>query len=201
MLRAYYEGTPASFPVQALNAMSPKYWEAGAIGMLDANGAVVVSDGSSGQIGVLADRRNTTVGIASQTFLPSNPYGAGSYGDESLFNQPGYGNSLYGTTTNSGITSNNVIPANTIPTTTLLRDETAANPNVNARYVTVYIRGGQYQTDQYDSTKTYVPNTPLYVMTDGTGRLTNVAATLPQVGVCLAPVDGNGQLKFELTLV
>jgi hypothetical protein len=201
MLRAYYEGTPASFPVTPFNASAPIYWEAGAIGMIDVNGNVLVSDGTGANgriIGVLADRRNTTVGISLQTFLPSNPYGAGSYGDESLFNQPGYGNSLYGTTG----TANNVIPANTIPTTTLLRDETAANPNVAARFVTVYIRGGQYLTDQFDTTQTYVPGASLYVMGDGSGRLTTVTnSALGVVGVCLAPKDGNGQLKFELTLV
>jgi hypothetical protein len=191
-LRKILEGTPASYPVQAFNPSAPIYWEAGAVAMLDNTGHVVVSDGTTGAIGILADRRNTTVGIANATFLPSNP---GSYGDESLFNQPGYGNSLYGVTG----TTNNVIPANTIPTTTLLRDETAANPNVGSRYVTVYIIGGIYSTDQYDTAQTYVAGQTLYADTVN-GRLTNVAKTFA-VGQCNAAPDGNGLLQFKLTLV
>ena len=194
MLRAILEGTPASFPVQALNLNSPLYWEAGAIGMIDTSGNVVVSDGSTNVFGILADRRNTTVGISSQTFLPSN---VGSYGDESLFNQPGYGNSLYGTTG----TANNVIPANTIPTTTLLRDDTAVNPNASSRFVTVYIRGGEYETDQFDTAQTYVPGQTLNVMTDNTGRLTNQTGGSLAIGVVISAKDGNGQLRFKLTLV
>jgi len=197
MLRVILEGTPASFPVQALNVNSPKYWEAGAIAMLDNTGHAVVTDGATNVFGLLADRRNTTVGISNVTFLPSNP---GNYGDESLFNQPGYGNDLYGVTG----TADNIIPANTIPTTTLLRDETAANPNATGRYVTVYIRGGVYATDQFDSTiavSSFVPAALLYAMTDGTGRLTTTQGSLPPVGVVTAPVDGNGLLTFKLSIV
>jgi hypothetical protein len=197
MLRVLLEGDPGSFPVQPLSLTTPLYWEAGAIAMLDTLGNAVVSDGVTNVFGLLADRRNTTVGISNATFLPSNP---GAYGDESLFNQPGYGNSLYGTTG----TTNNVIPANTIPTTTLLRDETASNPNVGSRFVTVYIRGGLYATDQFDSTiavTSFVPGVALYVMTDGTGRLTTTTHSLGIVGVVTAPVDGNGLLQFKLTLV
>jgi hypothetical protein len=197
MLRVLLEGDPGSFPVQALNVNSPLYWEAGAIAMLDSTGHAVVTDGATNVFGLLADRRNITVGMSNATFLPSN---IGNYGDESLFNQPGYGNSLYGTTG----TTNNVIPANTIPTTTLLRDDTAANPNSDSRYVTVYIRGGLYATDQFDSTiavSSFVPGAPLYAMTDNSGRLSTVAHTLGAVGVVTAPVDGNGFLQFKLTLV
>lgn len=192
MIQVILEGTPASFPVQVLNPGAPVYWEAGAIGMLDTTGHGVVTDGSTNVIGLLVDRRNTTVGIANASFLPSNP---GAYGDESLFNQPGYGNSLYGVTG----TTNNVIPANTIPTTTLLRDETAANPNTGSRYVTMYIRGGQYKTDQYDTAQTYVPGTLLYADTVN-GRLTNQSKTFT-VGKVVNVPDGNGLLEFQLTLV
>ena len=195
-LKVIYEGTPASFPVQALNPSAPIYWEAGSFGMMDNTGHVVVSDGVTGVLGLLADRRNTTVGQANLNYLPSNP---GNYGDETLFNQPGYGNSLLGMTG----TSNNIIPSNTIPTTTLLRDETAANPNIFSRKVTVYIRGGLYATDQYDPAQTYVPGTTAYVDVVN-GRLTNQINPNNNsfaVGIFTAPVDGNGLLEFKLTLV
>lgn len=191
-LKVIYEGTPASFPVQTLNPAAPVYWEAGSIGMMDNTGHVVVTDGTSNVLGLLADRRSSSVGIANVNYLPSNP---GNYGDESLFNQPGYGNSLYGQTG----TANNIIPANTIPTTTLLRDETAANSNADSRYVTVYLRGGLYATDQFDAAQTYVPGTTLYADTVN-GRLTNQAKSFA-VGVVTKPVDGNGLLEFKLTLV
>lgn len=187
-LRVILEGTPASFPVQALNPSAPIYWEAGAIGMLDNTGHGLVSDGTAA-LGLLADRRSTSVGIANQTFLASNP---GQYGDESLFNQPNINNGLYG--------PGAVIPQNTIPTTTLLRDETAQNPNADSRYVTMYIRGGIYGTDQFDTAQTYVPGTTLYVDTDGSGRLTNQIRTVA-VGTVLLPVDGNNVLQFKLNLI
>jgi hypothetical protein len=190
-LKVILEGTPASFPVQPFNAASPVYWEAGQLGTLDNNGNGVVYGGTGAVFGLLADRRNTTVGIANANYLPSNP---GAYGDESLFNQPGYGNSLYGTT--NGV--NNVIPANTIPTTTLLRDETAANPNADSRYVTMYIRGGVYATDQFDPTSTFVPGASLYA--NASGQLsTTVAGSV--VAVCTKAVDGNGLLTFKLEVV
>ena len=188
-LRVILEGTPASFPVQAFNAGAPIYWEAGAIAMLDNTGHGLVSDGATGAFGLLADRRSNVTGIANQTFLASNP---GQYGDETDFNQPNINNGLYG--------AGGVIPPGTIPTTTLLNDETARNPNVDSRYVTIYIRGGIYGTDQFDPAQTYVPGTTLYVDTNGTGRLTNVVKNFA-VGTVLAPVDGNGVLQFKLNLI
>lgn len=208
MLHLIYEGTPVgNIPVQPFNAASPVYWEAGAIGMLDTNGKGVVSDGSTGVFGVLGDRRNITVGISIINFLPGSS--STGYGDESLFNQPGHGNSLFGTTANplgSGSvtqTVNNVLPTNAVPTTSLMRDETAVNPNVDSRYITMYTRGGNYATDQFDTAQTYVPGHTLYVMQDGTGRLTNQApATNPiAVGVALSATDGYGFLSFKSTIV
>lgn len=195
-LKIVLEGTPASFPVQVFNAASPIYWEAGMIGTMDntGKGVVFLAGTSTVALGLIADRRNTTVGIANANYLPSN---VGSYGDESLFNQPGMGNSLYGTT--SGV--NNVIPAGTIPTTTLLRDETAVNPNTDSRYVTMYIRGGVYATDQFDTAQTYVPGTLLYADNAVNGRITNVATSGVAIGKCTKAVDGNGLLEFVLTLV
>jgi hypothetical protein len=197
MLHLIYEGTPiGDIPVQAFNPTTPIYWEAGAIGMLDTNGKGVVSDGTTGAFGVLADRRSPNVGIAIINFLPSNP---GGYGDESLFNQPGHGNSVYGTI--NGV--NNVLPTNTVPTTTLLRDETFANPNLDSRFITMYTRGGNYATDQFDSTQTYVPGQTLYVMQDGTGRMTNVkpVSNSIAVAVAMAATDGYTFLKFKSTLL
>ena len=192
MIQVIYEGTPASFPVQLFNASAPIYWEAGAFAMLDTSGNAVISDGVTGVVGLFADRRNTTVNISNATFLPSN---VGIYGDETFFNQPGYGNDLYGTT--GGV--NNVIPANAIPTTTLLRDETAQNPNTSSRKVTVYIRGGQYQTDQYDATKNYTGGALLYVNTNGV--LTTSSNALGAVAKCTGPLNGYNLLPFQLTLV
>ena len=200
-LKVILEGTPASFPVQVFDPSNPVYWEAGMIGTLENLGkGVVFQAGVSGQgtstfaLGLLADRRNTTVGIANANYLPSMP---GQYGDETLFNQPGMGNSLYGTS--NGV--NNVIPSNSIPTTTLLRDETAQNVNTDSRYVTMYIRGGVYATDQFDPTLTYTPGDSLYADNVVNGRFTNNNASGVQVGVCIKPVDGNGLLAFKLTLV
>lgn len=201
MLHLIYEGTPVgNVPVQPFNAGTPIYWEAGAVGMLDTNGKGVVSDGTSGAFGFLGDRRNTTVGLSIINFLPSGsataePNGPGGYGDESLFNQPGHGNSLYGQTG----TTNNIIPTNTVPTTTLLRDETAVNPNMDTRFITMYTRGGNYATDQFDATQTYLPGQSLYVMQDGTGRMTNVKpGTNPlYVASVLQANDGYGFLVFK----
>ena len=197
MLRVLLEGTPASFPVQAFNASTPIVWEAGAFAALDANGAATLY-GSAGAtasvLGLIADRRNTTIGMSNATFLPSNP---GAYGDESLFNQPGYGNSLFGQTG----TANNIIPANAIPTTTLLRDDTAQNPNVDSRYLTVYIMGGVFQTDQYDvSVATSLPGTPLYVSL-ASGLLTTATTASNPVAVQTKAVDGNGFVEFKLSIV
>lgn len=188
MLTPLFEGTPQGFPVQPLNFSSPIYWEAGALGMLDSNGAVVVSDGTS-VIGLLADRRNITVAPSIASFLPSN---VGQIGDMSAFNQPGHGNSLFGTTG----TTNNVIPGNTVPTVNMLRDETSANPNASDRLVTVYTRGGQYLTTEFDTAQTYVPGQLLYADTVG-GRFTNVTKTVA-VGRVVAAQDGNGFLKIQL---
>jgi hypothetical protein len=201
-LKMILEGTPASFPVQPFNASAPVYWEAGMFGSIDANGnvAVVGAPGTSGVIGLLADRRNTTVGIANANYLPSMP---GKYGDETFFNQPGMGNTLYGITADGfGGTTPNVIPTNSIPTTTLLRDETAQNVNVDSRYVTVYIRGGVYATDQFDtSVAAAVPGNQLFV--NSIGRLTtaNPGGGVPGVAVCHKAVDGNGLLTFKLEIV
>jgi hypothetical protein len=202
MLKVNFEGTPvAVVPVQPFNANSPVYWEAGAFGMLDSNGNGVVSDGASGAYGILADRRSNVVGISNATFVPSN---VGSYGDESLFNQPGHGNSLYGTVTSTGNqTMNAIIPLNTIPTTTLLKDETSANPNLGSRYITLYTRGGTFDTDQFDATQTYVSGQSLYIMQDGTGRVTNQkpASNSILVGITKSAVSGNGLLGFKLVLI
>lgn len=198
MLHPIYEGTPVGqIPVQPFNSSAPIYWEAGAIGMLDANGNGVVSDGVTGAFGILADRRSAYPGISIASFLSG--VDATGYGNETLFNQPGHGNSLFGTT--NGI--NNVIPPNTIPTTTNLRDETATNPNIDTRYVTIYTRGGIYGTDQYDATQTYTPGQTLYVMQDGTGRVTNVAPGSGPlaVGVVVLANDGNNFLNFKLTVL
>lgn len=192
MLQIIYEGTPASMPVQVFNPGSPIYWEAGNFAMLDTAGNAVISDGSTGVFGLFADRRNTNVNISNATFLPSS---VGNYGDESLFNQPGYGNDLYGTT--GGV--DNVIPANTIPTTTLLRDETSQNPNSAERKVTVYVRGGQYKTDQFNSANNFTGGAKLYVNTSG--ALTTSSNALGVVATCLGPVDGNGMLPFQLELL
>lgn len=203
MLHLIYEGTPVgTIPVQPFNAGTPRYWEAGAVGMLDANGYGVVSDGTVA-FGILADRRNTTVGISIVNFLPSN---AGGYGDETPFNQPGHGNGLFGTSTNgNGVTVNNIIPANTVPTTTLLRDETFANPNSDSRFITMYNRGGMYATDQFDGSKTYTAGDKLYVMTDNSGRLTNDATvnggSPVLVGHVVKTADGNGFLTFQSALL
>ena len=120
MLQIIYEGTPVgNILVQPFNPGAPIYWEAGAIGMLDANGNGVVSDGVNGAYGLLADRRSTVTGISNASFLPSTP---GGYGDESFFNQPGHGNSLFGTLAGpNGETENAVIPSNAVPTTSLLK--------------------------------------------------------------------------------
>lgn len=197
MLRVLLEGTPASFPVQAFNASAPVVWEAGAFAALDANGAATLygsANATASVLGLIADRRNTTIGMSNATFLPSNP---GAYGDESLFNQPGYGNSVFGQTG----TVNNILPANTIPTTTLLRDETAQNPNVDSRYLTVYIMGGVFQTDQYDvSVATSLPGTPLFVNT-ASGLLTTATTASGQVAVQTKAVDGNGFVEFKLSIV
>ncbi|CAK9251731.1 unnamed protein product [Sphagnum jensenii] len=155
-----------------------------------------IFDGSGYTVpfGILADRRNTTVGIANANYLPSN---VGNYGDESFFNQPGMGNSLYGTT--NGV--NNVIPANTVPTTTLLRDETATNPNTDSRYVTMYIRGGVYATDQFDGTLTAAtPGTALYANT-ATGQLTATVTNGLLVGVVTAPVDDSMATPIQTSLL
>lgn len=191
-LTPLFEGTPQGFPVQPLNYASPIYWEAGVLGMVDANGNVVVSDGVSNVIGIIADRRNVTVAPSIASYLPSTP---GQIGDMSLFNQPGHGNSLFGQTGST----NNVIPGNTVPTVNMLRDETSANPNASSRKVTVYTRGGQYLTDQFDATQTYVPGQTLYCDTVG-GRFTNQTKTFA-VGIVTAPVDGNGFLQVQLGLV
>jgi len=189
-LRPYYEGTPQNLSVQPFDPTNPKFWESGAIGMLDVNGNIVVSDGTAAY-GLLADRRSATVGLTFQTYLPSTP---GQYGDQSAFNQPGPNNGLYGTGA--------VIPPNTIPTTTLLRDDTAINPNVSQRKCGVYKVSGLYGTDQFDPAQTYVPGTLLYVMTDGTGRVTNQGgANAIPVGTTVNPVDDNGVLVFNLSLV
>ena len=192
-LKVILEGTPASFPVQPFNPSVPVYFEAGMVGALDNNGkgTKFVAGTSTVAFGIIADRRSTTVGMSNANYLPSNP---GAYGDESLFNQPGQGNSLYGTTG----TTNNVIPANTIPTTTLLRDETATNVNADARFVTMYIRGGLYATDQFDA-GAYVPGTALFASTTTDGFLS--ATGTVQVGICTKAVDGNGLLEFKLTTV
>lgn len=198
MLQVFYEGTPVgNIPVQPFNPSAPIYWEAGAIGMIDVNGNGVVSDGSTSAYGVLADRRSTVTGIANASFLPSN---VGAYGDESFFNQPGHGNSLYGTVAGpNGETLNAVIPPGTIPTTTLLNDETKPSGKV-----TMYTRGGNYATDQFDATQVYTGSQKLYVMQDSSGRLTNqLPGSNPLlVGVVEANlVDGNGLLHFKLTIV
>jgi hypothetical protein len=204
-LKMILEGTPASFPVQVFNPSAPIYWEAGNVATLDSFGKVTVLSaaseadiGGSGMVlGILADRRSTTVGISNANYLPSLPAGTTGYGDEALFNQPGMGNSLYGTT--NGV--NNVIPANSIPTTTLLRDETAQNVNTDSRYVTVYIRGGLYATDQFDaSAATAMPGTPLFANANGVLSTTGVGATA-SLAMVTKPVDGNGLLEFKLTLV
>ena len=195
MLRAILEGTPASFSVNAYDPSgNPATWEAGSVAMLANDGTAVPANATAtaALIGIFADRRGTVANISSQTFLPSK---AGQYGDESLFNQPGYGNDLYGVTGSQ----NNVIPANTMPTTTLFMDETGVNPNKDSRFVTVYIRGGVYQTDQYHSGDTFTPGAPLY--SNSTGLLTTVAGAGSQVGVVMNAPDGNGQLTFKLTLV
>lgn len=197
MLHIVYEGTPeGTIPVAPLlnTSGNPVYWEAGAIGMIDANGRGTVSDGTAA-FGVLADRRSPNPGISMANFLPDVINGD-IYGSESLFNQPGHGNALFGTV--NGV--NSIIPSNTVPTTTNLRDETATNPNLTSRYVTMYIRGGVYATDQFDGTKTYVPGTTLYVDTVA-GRLTTSAATGIAVGVCLKADNGYGFVEFKSTLV
>jgi hypothetical protein len=212
MLQVHYEGTPVgTIPV----ANDGTYWEAGAMGMLNANGAGTVSNGTA-VYGILADRRSLYPGISIATFLPTAS--STDFGDESLFNQPGHGNSLYNTTTETLSSSvqetiNNVIPINTIPTTTLLVNETSVNPNTNSRYVTMYTRGGNYGTDQYDTTKTYYTGQTLYCMQDGTGRVTNTSAGLSNavtVGVVecsynlggnVSAIDGNGFLQFKFTIV
>ena len=200
MLHLVYEGTPVgNIPVVPFNAGSPVYWEAGCIGMLNTAGQGTVSDGSTGAFGILADRRSPYPGIAIANFLPAAPAAANGYGDESLFNQPGHGNALFGTTNSV----NNIIPTNTIPTTTNLRDETAVNPNADTRLVTMYTRGGQYATDQYDTTQTYVPGTSLYVMQDGTGRLTNQrpGSNSILVGMVVNANNGYSFLEFKSLLV
>jgi len=203
MIQVNYEGTPVgNILVQPFNPGSPIYWEAGAVGMLDSQGRGVVSDGYTGAYGFLADRRSTVPGIADATFLPSS---VGQYGDETFFNQPGYGNSLYGTLAGpNGETLNAVIPINTIPTTSNLIDETSANVNSTSRYVTMYTRGGNYATDQFDSTQVYTGGQKLYVMQDGSGRLTNVqpGSNPLLVGQTEAQlVDGNGLLHFKSLIV
>jgi hypothetical protein len=201
MLRVLLEGTPASFPVD-----TTYYWEAGMVGAIlnstsagsvgPATGAAAGSTGSP--IGILADRRSTITGMSNAAFLPTS---VGSYGDESLFNQPGWGNSLYGTTaetvggSSASVTINNVIPANTIPTTTLLNDETKPSG-----YVTVYIRGGLYATDMYASAITSSTTAGVLLYSDANGLLTT-SSNGPVVGVVTAPIDGNGFLQFKLTLV
>jgi len=215
MLHIYYEGTPVGdIPVQPFNASAPIYWEAGAIGALDANGYGVVCSTASGAtvpFGLLADRRSAFPGIAIANFLPAVPandaYNPG-YGDESLFNQPGHGNALFGSYTGAnGVTIDNVIPPNTIPTTTNLRDETNVNPNIDTRFVTMYIRGGVYATDQFDPAQTYVAGATVCVDTASTaaGRLTvsgSGTAGAPVGIVEAAPANqGYGFLKFKLTLV
>ena len=207
MITVVYEGTPTSVPVNKLDPTAPVYWEAGCFASFDSNGGAWPASGSSAVdqvIGVFYDRRNTTVGIANASFLPSNP---GNYGDESLYNQPGHGNNLYQDGT--------IIPANTIPTTTLLRDDTGANPNTDSRYVTVYTRGGTYATDQFLAVGTTVPSSggatvaayaagqTLYLTQDSTGRIVNHAPTANSVivGVVTKAVDGNGMLEFKMTLV
>lgn len=195
-LNVIYEGTPASLPVQAQNPASPIFWEAGSVGMIDANGKGVVfstsaaygGSASSIPFGIIYDRRGALNGVSNQTYLASNP---GGYGDESLFNQPGLGNDAYGV--------GQVIPAGTTPTTTQMNDQTAGFSNPNSRKLTMYIRGGLYGTDQFDATATYVAGGQLYAMVDGTGRVTAVSNAYP-VGVCLANPDGNGVLQFKSTL-
>ena len=121
-----------------------------------------------------------------------------------MFQQPGHGNSLYGTNVTVGNQAvNAVIPLNTVPTTTNLRDETGQNPNTGSRYITMYTRGGNYGTDQFDASQTYIPGQALWVMQDGTGRLTNQkpGTNFLQAGVVEIANDGNGFLQFKSIIV
>lgn len=171
MIHVLYEGTPVCLPLPA----TAGYWEAGNVGMLaaDANGKTVasLSDGTK-VYGIFADRKGTTATIAN--ILPLNvdkvaATGERNIGDESLFQQPGILNPL------------NLIPTGTMRTTNLLPDETSPSNRV-----TLYIRGGEYETDQYED-ETFTVNAVLY--SSATGKLTQtpVGVSSPQVGIVVTP--------------
>ena len=184
MLHVLYEGTPiVEVPASAGN------FEAGNVAMLteeDGKAVLTLSDGSSA-FGIFADRRGSSSGLSNIAPLPVDRDDSGNrlIGDESLFNQPGIMNDLP------------LIPPGTIRTTTLLPDETAPSGKV-----TVYIRGGVYETDQYVSTDTFTVGASVF--SDASGKLTvddNGGASV-EVGVVITPPSTYyGLLKFKLTLV
>lgn len=184
MLRVLYEGTPVCIPAPA----TAGYWEAGNVGMLsaDANGNTVasLSDGTK-VYGIFVDRKGTTANIANITPLAVKKDADGDrlFGDESLFNQPGIQNPL------------NLIPSGTLRTTNLLPDETAPSGKV-----TLYIRGGEYETDQYEDEE-FAPNDVLYASATGTLTKTPVGVSSPQVGVVVkAPTTYYTLLHFKSVL-
>ena len=186
MLHILYEGTPVAIPVPS----SAGYFEAGNIGMLvtEAGKTVVTLSDGTAVYGMFADRRGTSANLSNITPLNvvrDDATGDREFGDESLFNQPGILNPL------------NLIPAGTIRTTTLLPDETL--PSGKA---TLYIRGGEYETDEYVDDDSYTPNALLY--SDATGILTTtpVAPTSPSVGVVVTPPSTyRALLHFKMTIV
>jgi len=186
MLHVLYEGTPVAIPVPS----SAGYFEAGNIGMLlTESGKTVVklSDGTAAY-GMFADRRGTTASLSNVTPLHVDRVeatGERNIGDESLFNQPGILNPL------------DLIPDGTIRTTTLLPDETLPSGKV-----TMYIRGGEYETDQFVDDDSYHVGDLLY--SSAVGVLTTVQGNVtdPSVGsVVTPPSTYKAWLHFKLTIV
>ncbi len=120
--------------------------------------------------GISADGKNTVGTLRNLSVLPIliNSSGQRLLGDESLFNQPGYGNPLP------------LFPPGTVPTSTLLPDETQPSNRITA-----YTIGGEYGTDIYNPNATFVPGTAVY--SDNAGRLSdsvNKDVNSPKIGVC-----------------